>query len=94
MQREHEIKCRPEYFARLVSGQKRFEIRLNDRDYQVGDTLIIREHDEKKGWPDHGSYGTAVFPIIYMTSFMQQENYVVLGLGERIVEEDHDLIPY
>lgn len=40
----HELKCFPQYFCALKSGVKRFELRKNDRDFQVGDKLIIREY--------------------------------------------------
>lgn len=36
---KHELKIEPEYFDNLVSGRKKAEIRLNDRDYQVGDEI-------------------------------------------------------
>ncbi len=39
----HRIKCWPKYFQPLQIGQKTFEVRINDRDYQVGDSLDIRE---------------------------------------------------
>ena len=35
----HELKIDKNYLRRLVSGKKKAEIRLNDRDYQLGDTL-------------------------------------------------------
>jgi hypothetical protein len=41
----HELKCWPDYFARLADGSKTFEIRKNDRGYQAGDQLEIREYD-------------------------------------------------
>ena len=42
---EHRIKAWPEYFAPLAAGEKTFELRYNDRDYQVGDRLFIEEWD-------------------------------------------------
>jgi ASC-1-like (ASCH) protein len=43
--KSHNIKCWPEYFELLATGKKTFEIRENDRDYQVGDILFIQEWD-------------------------------------------------
>ncbi len=41
----HGIKILPEYFRPVEDGIKRFELRKNDRDYQVGDKVIMREWD-------------------------------------------------
>jgi uncharacterized protein DUF3850 len=40
---QHEIKCKPVYFDTLLNGTKTAEIRENDRNYQVGDTLLIKD---------------------------------------------------
>lgn len=41
----HTLKTWPEYFAAIIDGRKRFELRKNDRDYQVGDLLVLQEYD-------------------------------------------------
>lgn len=43
----HTLKTDPAVFADVLSGAKTFEIRLNDRGFQVGDTLRLleTEHD-------------------------------------------------
>lgn len=41
----HHLKCWPEYFAQLVQGSKKFELRLNDRGFAVGDILVFHEFD-------------------------------------------------
>lgn len=41
----HELKTWPEYFQEVVKGNKTFEIRKNDRNYQVGDILHLKEYD-------------------------------------------------
>lgn len=43
----HNLKTLPQYFDKLKEGQKNFEIRLNDRDYQVGDILKLIYYCEK-----------------------------------------------
>ena len=39
----HQLKTWPEPFAAVVDGGKTCELRKNDRDYKVGDVLILQE---------------------------------------------------
>lgn len=39
----HELKTQPQYYGSIVDGSKPFECRLNDRDFQEGDVLVLRE---------------------------------------------------
>ncbi len=39
----HELKTWSPHFAAVCSGKKRFEYRRNDRDFNVGDVLLLRE---------------------------------------------------
>lgn len=45
MFKTHNLKILPEHFANVVSGVKTFEVRFNDRDYKVGDLVLLREFD-------------------------------------------------
>jgi len=45
---EHELKILPEYFNEVRKGSKTFEIRKNNRDYKVGDSLKLLEFDGDK----------------------------------------------
>lgn len=40
----HRIKVLVPYFQSLVDREKNFELRLNDRDYRVGDTVVLEEY--------------------------------------------------
>jgi len=42
-----EKKIWPEYFEAVVSGKKKFELRLDDFDVAEGDTLVLKEWDPK-----------------------------------------------
>lgn len=42
--KEHDLKVWPEYYEAIEADLKPFEIRKNDRDYQVGDVLRLREY--------------------------------------------------
>ena len=43
----HELKCDPRPFQAVYQGSKTFEVRVDDRGYQVGDTLHLREYDRE-----------------------------------------------
>lgn len=62
----HELKCWPAFFDAIASGAKRHDLRRAiDRDFRVGDALLLCEYD-----PDGGRYTgrrqTAV--VTYVTS--------------------------
>ena len=43
---EHKLKIKSEHFSAVINKTKTAEIRYNDRNYQVGDILILNEIDE------------------------------------------------
>lgn len=75
---EHDVKLWMQFYDAVESGEKPFEVRVNDRDYRVGDTLLIRE------WSFTGQEYTGRFcrrKITYLTEWGQKPGYVALGLG-------------
>ena len=45
--KEHTLKIWPEYFERVDANEKRCEIRLDDRNYRVGDFIKLKEWNPK-----------------------------------------------
>jgi hypothetical protein len=46
----HRVKCWPEFFAAILAGEKRHDLRrADDRKFKVGDTLILQEFDRREG---------------------------------------------
>jgi hypothetical protein len=44
----HYLKIWPQFYEPAVSGKKRFEVRINNRDYKEGDRLVLQEWDPQK----------------------------------------------
>lgn len=44
----HELKTYPKYFEETRKGNKLFECRVNDRNFQVGDFVLLKEWDNIK----------------------------------------------
>ncbi len=42
--KEHKLKTWPAFYKYVDSGEKTFEIRKDDRDFEVGDTLVLQEY--------------------------------------------------
>lgn len=44
----HFLKTWTEFFDPIAAGKKRFELRKNDRDFRVGDLLVLARYDRLK----------------------------------------------
>lgn len=47
----HELKTWPIHYRAVVSGHKTFEVRRNDRGFQVGDVLRLQEYSPSTSCP-------------------------------------------
>ena len=78
MSETHILKTQQPYFDQLKKGNKRFEIRKNDRDFRVGDRLHLQEYDAEMGYSGQFLDFKISF-ILYDERFMQK-GYVCMSL--------------
>lgn len=85
---EHELRLNRKYFDAVKNGIKSFEVRKDDRDFMIGDTLYLYETD------DFGEYvitavGLRVNPIKAIVTYILThddfpdgvpEGYVVMSI--------------
>lgn len=75
----HILKIMPIYFQDVIEGRKTFEVRRNDRDFKIGDTVILREFE-------YGKYTgrTHTTRITYILDDAEycKDGYVIFGIGE------------
>ena len=70
---DHSLKILPEHFNAVFSGNKKSEIRYNDRNYRVGDILSLREWDG-----DCGDYSGKQVEV-RVTHILDDERYLQNG---------------
>lgn len=78
----HVLKIKQCYLCHILEGKKTFEVRKNDRDYQVGDTIqFLPLEDENNNVYDIVS-PIPEFKINYVLSDFvgMQQNYVCLAI--------------
>ena len=80
MRRSHTLKTWPEFFAAIRSGEKTFEARKADRDYQVGDVLILTEWVPETGKPTGEFEERTVTYMLHGGQFGIEEGHVIMGI--------------
>lgn len=81
MAKTHELKTWPDQWRALARGEKPFEVRKDDRGFEVGDHLILNEFDPRPGADQSGRAVDAW--ITYKLpggQFGIEEGFCVLGL--------------
>lgn len=74
----HQLKTIHPYFKRVEIGEKNFELRKDDRDFQAGDTVDLLEYDPKT---DEYPGGVIQIKITYVLKEFHgiQPGYCVFG---------------
>lgn len=78
----HELKIRSEYFKYVTNLTKTFEVRKDDRDFQISDRIILREVDKDGNYTGFGED----CEITYILGRKEEEKqyvvdgYVIIGI--------------
>ena len=70
----HNLKIKAEYANAKLRGDKPFEIRLNDRDFKVGDLIHYTCTDSKIV---DDKISKKLYYIAYITDYEQKDGYIV-----------------
>lgn len=76
----HKLKILLEYFKEVKDGNKTFEIRFNDRDFQCGEILMFEEYDKKKGYT--GAWVAEEITYVLNDEKYMKPGYVALEMKE------------
>lgn len=76
----HELKTWPEFYHAILQGRKTFEVRKADRDFAVGDQLLLREWDQIAGRYTGRKAMWKITYIMHGGDFGIQPGYCVLGI--------------
>lgn len=90
--KEHDLKTWPEWYEPSRSGAKPYEIRKNDRHFEVGDTLLLREYTPPRtGFPGFYTGRWMRRPITHILDggkFGVERGFAILSLGPILEEQD------
>ncbi len=79
--KQHELKIWPEFFNKVLSGEKTFELRKDDRAFRAGDVLILKEWNPKtKKYT--GRESDYYVPYI-MSGFGLKKDWVIMSIKRR-----------
>lgn len=77
----HILKVIKPFFKELKNGNKKFEVRFNDRNFQAGDNLILKEYCSKTEKFTGKRISKGITYVLTGGQFGIEEGYVVLSLG-------------
>ncbi|QIL75110.1 DUF3850 domain-containing protein [Hymenobacter sp. HDW8] len=80
--RTHELKIWPACFEATLSGAKTFDVRENDRNYQVGDAVQLCEYEPESETYSGRSTARWISYVLQGGAFGLQAGWCILGLTE------------
>lgn len=76
----HYLKIKPEYYKDVECGLKKFELRKNDRDFQVGDVLMLIKLDDKGNETDQVTRVKVSYILKDCPQYGLKDGYAILGI--------------
>lgn len=90
---EHKIKIKKMYYDAVLSGEKTFEIRKNDRDYKVGDIIhFVPIADNGDMIIPHNPKEYKITYVFHGGEYGLENRYCVFGIAPAIEKKMDDLI--
>jgi hypothetical protein len=88
-----DLKIKIKYFNDILFNNKRFELRLNDKNFSVYDVIILREYDSDKKRYTYFSENKIVVRIIYVLKNVEKyglnKDYCIFGF-EILFKQDFE----
>ena len=82
---EHKIKIKKKYYDVVLSGEKTFEIRKNDRDYKVGDIIhFVPIADDCNMIIPHNPNEYKITYVFHGGEYGLEKGYCVFGIAPTI----------
>ena len=78
----HRLKTWPEYFNKVKRREKMWELRINDRDFQTGDTVVLAEWDQAQE-DFTGDYQIFLIGYVFTDNLGIQPGWCIFSLEER-----------
>lgn len=79
----HALKTEPIYFRSIIEGIITFNVRKADRDFKVGDTLLLQEYDpNKEKYTGQEWSGLITFLMDDSTGYVKK-GYVCFAIKEK-----------
>jgi hypothetical protein len=78
----HYLKTWPQYFEDVFNGKKTFELRRNDREFQLGDILILKEWEQDTCRYTGRQVSKKVEYILEGGSLGLEKGYVIMALSD------------
>lgn len=76
----HKLKTWSKPFFAVTRGLKKFEVRKNDRDFKVGDVLVLKEYNPMAKEYTGETYSCTVIYILKGGQFGIEEGYVIMTI--------------